>query len=254
MASANLELAFPGMAAADRRQVCRRSFQHLGLMFVELCAVLTARPERILAGITIVGMEHLKDAMAKHGRALVLTAHLGNWELLALAHRLTGVPTTVVMRPLDAAWLDLVAERLRKRSGIELVDKRNALRSVLGALNRGRMVALLLDQNTSRREGVFVSFFGRTASTSKSLAVLAVRTRTPIVPIFIYRERIGVHRIVIHPFFNADAARDSEQAVVALTQRCTAAIEAAITVAPDQWLWVHNRWRTQPAPTGGSRQ
>jgi predicted LPLAT superfamily acyltransferase len=96
--------------------------------------------------------------MAKHGRALVLTAHLGNWELLALAHRLTGIPTTVVMRALDAAWLDVMADRLRRWSGIELVEKRAALRPVLGALNRGRMVALLLDQNASRREGVFVSF------------------------------------------------------------------------------------------------
>jgi Kdo2-lipid IVA lauroyltransferase/acyltransferase len=248
MAMANLEQAFPEMASADRRRVCRGSFQHLGLMCVELCAAMTATPERILAGITLVGLEHLKDAMAKHGRALVLTAHLGNWELLALAHRLTGVPTTVVMRPLDATWLDAMAERLRRRSGIELVDKRNALRPVLGALNRGRMVALLLDQNASRREGIFVSFFGRPASTSKSLAVLAVRTRTPVVPIFIYRERLGEHRVEIHPPFNVEAMGDSEQAVAELTQRCAATIEAAVTVAPDQWLWVHNRWRTKPVP------
>jgi KDO2-lipid IV(A) lauroyltransferase len=248
MAMANLEQAFPEMASADRRRVCRGSFQHLGLMCVELCAAMTATPERILAGITLVGLEHLKDAMAKHGRALVLTAHLGNWELLALAHRLTGVPTTVVMRPLDATWLDAMAERLRRRSGIELVDKRNALRPVLGALNRGRMVALLLDQNASRREGIFVSFFGRPASTSKSLAVLAVRTRTPVVPIFIYRERLGEHRVEIHPSFNVEATGDSEQAVAELTQRCAATIEAAVTVAPDQWLWVHNRWRTKPVP------
>jgi len=250
----NLALAFPDMDVADRRRVCRGSFQHLGLMFVELCAALTAPPERILAGITVVGMEHLMDAMAKHGRALVLTAHLGNWELLALAHRLTGIPTTVVMRPLDASWLDTMADRLRERSGIELVDKRNALRPVLGALNRGRTVALLLDQNASRREGVFVTFFGRPASTSKSLAVLAVRTRTPVVPIFIYRERLHEHRIVIHPSFGVEQVADSEQAVAELTQRCATATETAIVAALDQWLWVHNRWRTQPAPSGESGQ
>ncbi len=247
LAMANLELAFPTMGPRERSRICRESFRHLGLMFVELCAAMTAPPERILAGITLVGLEHLKDAMAKHGRALVLTAHLGNWELLALAHRLTGVPTTVVMRPLDASWLDGLADRLRRRSGIELVDKRNALRPVLGALNRGRMVALLLDQNASRREGIFVSFFGRPASTSKSLAVLAVRTRTPVVPIFIYRERLGEHRVEIHPAFEGEATSDSEQAVAELTQRCASAIETAVTAAPDQWLWVHDRWRTRPA-------
>src|SRR5207253_7727023 len=121
-----------------------------------------------------------------------------------------------------------MAERLRRRSGLELVDKRTALRPVLGALNHGRMVALLLDQNASRREGIFVSFFGRPASTSKSLAVLAVRTRTPVVPIFIYRERLGEHRIEIHPSFGVEAEADREQAVAELTQRCTSTIEAAV--------------------------
>ncbi|MGH7347290.1 MAG: lysophospholipid acyltransferase family protein [Candidatus Rokuibacteriota bacterium] len=246
LALANLARAFPAMSESQRRRVCRGSFQHLGLMFVELCAALTAPIEQILAGITIIGMEHLKDAMVKHGRALVLTAHLGNWELLALAHRLMGVPTTVVMRALDAAWLDVLADRLRRRSGIELVDKRAALRPVLRALDRGRIVALLLDQNASRREGVFVSFFGRPASTSKSLAVLAVRTRTPVVPIFIYRQRLHEHRVVIHPAFSVDVAGDSEQAVAEITQRCATTTESAIAAAPDQWLWVHNRWRTRP--------
>jgi Kdo2-lipid IVA lauroyltransferase/acyltransferase len=108
------------------------------------------------------------------------------------------------------------------------------------------MVALLMDQNASRREGIFVPFFGRPASTSKSLAVLALRTRTPIVPIFIYRERLGQHRIEIQPSFDGEAVGEGEQAIAQLTRRCAATIEAAVTVAPDQWLWVHNRWRTKP--------
>jgi KDO2-lipid IV(A) lauroyltransferase len=253
LALANLGVAFPAMAEDERRRVCRGSFQHLGLMFVELCKAMTMPPEQTMAGITVVGLEHLKDAIAKHGRALVLTAHLGNWELMALGHELTGVPTTVVIRPLDADWLDVMAGQLRRRTRIELIDKRAALRPVLAALNRGRMVAILLDQNASRREGVFVSFFGRPASTSKSMAVLAVRTRTPIVPIFIYRERLGEHRAVIHPSFYGDGAGDSEQAVAEITQRCTSTIEAAIMVAPDQWLWVHNRWRTRPPSSAEPR-
>jgi len=216
-------------------------------MFVELCAALTEPPSRTLEGVTIDGLGHLKQAMQTHGRALALTAHLGNWELLAMAHRLMGVPATVVVRPLDAPWLDTLADRLRRRAGIELIDKRGALRPVLSALRRGRVVALLLDQNASRREGVFVPFFGRPASTSKSLAVLAVRTQTPVVPMFIYREGFQRHRVVIHPPLPVDPTRDSEGAVVELTQRCATAIEAAIGIAPDQWLWVHDRWRTRPA-------
>ena len=108
-------------------------------MFVELCKAQSVPLEQTMAGITVVGLEHLKEAMAAHGRVLVLTAHLGNWELMALGHQLTGFPTTVVVRPLDADWLDVMAAQLRQMSGIELVDKRAALRPVLAALNRGRM-------------------------------------------------------------------------------------------------------------------
>jgi len=251
VALANIARAYPNVAATDRRRVCRASFQHLGLMFIELCTALTEPPQRTLEGITLDGLDNLKHAMERYGRALVLTAHLGNWELLAFAHRLVGVPTAVVVRPLDSPWLDAVADRLRRRSGIELIDKRGALRPVLSALKRGRLVALLLDQNASRREGVFVSFFGWPASTSRSLAALAVRTRTPVLPMFIYRESVGRHRFVIHPPLSTSTSSDSERDVAALTQRCAATIEAAIGVAPEQWLWVHDRWRTQPAsPTG----
>jgi len=246
MALTNIESAFPGLVASDRRRICRGSFQHLGLMLTEFCSLLTEPPERSLEGIVLEGLDHLQKTMAIHGRALVLSAHLGNWEFLALAHRLMGFPATVVVRPLDAPWLDALAERLRCRAGVELIDKRGALRPVLGALRRGRLVALLLDQNASRREGVFASFFGRPASTPKSLAVLAMRTRTPVVPMFIYRTDIGRHRVVIHPSLFIEAAPDAELAVADLTQRCTSAIEAAIRDAPDQWLWIHNRWRTQP--------
>jgi KDO2-lipid IV(A) lauroyltransferase len=242
----NIALAFPQISARDGRRICRGSFQHLGLMFVELCAVLVDPPERTLEGIVIDGLDHLKQAMDRHGRALVLTAHLGNWELLTLAHRLMGVPASVVVRPLDAPWLDAVVDRLRRVSGIGLIDKRGALRPVLGALRRGRMVAVLLDQNAARREGVFVTFFGRSASTSKSLAVLALRTRTPVVPMFIYREAVRRHRVVIRPALIVQTPDAGAETIAELTQRCTTAIQAAIVEAPEQWLWIHDRWRTRP--------
>lgn len=254
MALANIERAFPGFSVAARRRVGRASFQHLGLMFVELCSVLTEPPERTLDGISLDGLDHLRHAMKTHGRALVLTAHLGNWELLSLIERLLGFPAAVVVRPLDAPWLDGLADRWRQRTGIQLIDKRGALRPVLSAIRGGRLVALLLDQNATRHESVFVSFFGRPASTSKSLAVLALRTRTPVIPMFIYRTGLDQHRVVIHPSLSVDAGPDNDLAVTELTQRCTAAIETAIGVAPGQWLWMHNRWRTRstssrrPAP------
>jgi KDO2-lipid IV(A) lauroyltransferase len=221
-------------------------------MAVELAALLERPLDDTLRLIRIDGLEHVHSAMARHGRALLLTAHLGNWELLPVACRLAGHPLSVVLRPLDAAWLDRLATRMRERSEVDLIDKRAALRPVLRALAGGGMVGILLDQNAARREGVFVPFFGRPASTSKSLAVLALRTGSPIVPAFIHREDGGRHRVVVgRPLTMPDAA-DVDAAVVAVTAACTDAIEAAIRRTPDQWLWMHDRWRTRPAAEGGN--
>ena len=215
-------------------------------MAIELAALLGERRERLLSRIAIDGVEHLRSAMREHGRALLLTAHLGNWELLTAASGLTPYRLSVVARPLDAPWLDGLAGRLRSRSGVDLIDKRAALRPVLRALGGGAMVGILLDQNAARHEGVFVPFFGRAASTSRSIAVLALRTGTPIVPAFIRREAAGRHRVTIHAPLPLPSGEPGLSAVVALTARCTEAIEAAIRETPEQWLWIHDRWRTRP--------
>jgi KDO2-lipid IV(A) lauroyltransferase len=215
------------------------------MMLIELSRLLVRPLEATLESIHIEGLEHLHAAMASHGRALMLTAHLGNWELLSAAHRLTGVPLSIVVRPLDAPWLDALAERLRRKTGVELIAKRGALRAVLQALRRGRMIGILMDQNASRREGVFVDFFGRAASTSRSIALLAVRTRSPVVPVFARRDGPGRHTVVFLPALPLPV-NGAEAAVVELTARCTKTIERAVRDAPEQWLWSHDRWRTRP--------
>ena len=243
---ANVAVAFPDLTPAARRRLARRAWQHFGMTLVEVARLLDRPLEATLDELTLDGLEHLQRVMTEHGRALVLTAHLGNWEYLAAAHRLTGYPLAIVVRPLDSPALDQLAEAMRRKTGVALIDKRGALRPVLEALRRGGLVGILLDQNAARREGVFVPFFGRAASTSRSLALLALRTGTPIVPIFIRREAVGRHRVVIEPPLPPPASSDLEAAVVELTARCTEAIETAIRRAPEQWLWSHDRWRTRP--------
>jgi KDO2-lipid IV(A) lauroyltransferase len=218
---------------------------------VELARLLARPLEATLDEMTLEGVEHLHAAMTAHGQALMLTAHLGNWEYLPLVARLAGYPLSIVVRPLDSPALDRLAVAMRSKTGAELIDKRGALRPVLQALRRGRLVGVLLDQNTARRESVFVPFFGRSASTSRSIALLAVRTGAPVVPIFIARQAPGRHRVVIEPTLPRPAVNDPERAVVELTARCNEAIEAAIRRTPEQWLWSHDRWRTRP-PTGVS--
>ena len=165
------------------------------------------------------GQEHIQrgDGRARAGP----DAHRAPRELGVPELPRTGSSATrwpIVVRPLDAPALQTLADTMRRKTGVEIIDKRGALRPVLEALRRGRMIGILLDQNATRREGVFVPFFGRAASTSRSIALLALRTRTPIVPIFIRREGPGRHRVVVEPPMPmTDPANDCERAVVELT-------------------------------------
>ena len=220
----------------------RRSFQHLGMNLIEACCYFLRPTDVMLSRVHLEGVEHLRSAAGQGRGILVLTAHYGNWELLAAAHGLSGLPLSIVIRPLDHPVLDELAARFRQRSGAELIVKRQAVREVLQALRRGRMVGILLDQNATRAEGVFVPFFGVPASTSKGLAVLALRTSAPVVPVFLRREPDGRHCLEAGPALEPPADGD----VVAYTAAFNQVIEAAIRRAPEQWLWMHARWRTRP--------
>jgi KDO2-lipid IV(A) lauroyltransferase len=230
------------LTPAEVRRLGRRSFQHLGMNLVEACRYFLRPTEVMLSRVHVEGVEHLRRAAADGRGILVLTAHYGNWELLAAAHGLTGLPLSFVVRPLDDPILDDLADRFRQRTGAERIVKHRAVREVMQALRRGRMVGILLDQNATRGEGVFVPFFGVPASTSKGLALLALRTGAPVVPIFLRREPDGRHCMDVRPPLPAPAGGD----VQAYTAAFNAAIEAAIRRAPEQWLWMHARWRTQP--------
>ena len=240
----NLRLAFRAERGdAELRHIGRRSFEHLGMNLIEVCVFLFRPSDVFLRRVEIDGLEHLKDAAVQGRGVLLLTAHLGNWELLAAAQPLTGLPLSVVLRPLDQPRLDRVIERLRRRTGAELISKRRALPDVLDALRRGRMVGILLDQNATRAEGIFAPFFGTPASTSRGLAVIALRTEAPVVPVFIRRLERGRHLIEVGP-----VVPPPERDVVAFTTSFNEAIEKAIRRAPEQWFWLHERWKTRPRP------
>jgi len=192
--------------------------------------------------VEFVGLEHLEAAHAAGKGVLVLTAHYGNWELLAASHTLTRFALSVVVRPLDHPLADRVVEAFRRRSGLELIEKRRAVRDIVAALRRGRLVGVLLDQNAARSEGVFVPFFGIPASTSRGLAVIALRTEAPVVPAFIRRMDGGRHCVEFEPTVPVPPDGD----VTRYTAAFTASIEAAIRRDPGQWFWMHGRWKTRP--------
>ncbi len=176
---------------------------------------------------------------------MVLTGHLGSWELLSDAAGILGYSINVIYRPLDFKPLDRFFGHLRSRSGARLFPKASAMRKVLRSLQNNELVGTLLDQNSVRRAGVFVDFFGKSACTNKGLALIVQKTRSPVVPIFLVRES-DKYRMIIGPEIPLVLTGDKSRDVEENTRRFNRVIESMIRRYPEQWFWVHRRWKTRP--------
>ncbi|HSE95047.1 MAG TPA: lysophospholipid acyltransferase family protein [Methylomirabilota bacterium] len=244
IALANLALAFGArLDARERAALARANFRHLGITALECCRLFVGAADVLLGRVEVEGVEHVWAARAQGRGLFFLTAHFGNWELLAAAHRLVGGGLNVVVRPLDNPFLEALLARGRQRSGVRLIPKRAAVPGVRAALARGDCVGILLDQDGGPG-GVAVPFFDRSASTSRSLAVLALKTGAPVIPAFIRRLPTGGHRITLEPMIPLSGSGDRAADVAAATARFTAVIERHVRAHPDQWFWVHRRWKT----------
>lgn len=242
----NLALVYGDtLSPGARATLARRCFEHLGTTVMECCRLFFGPREPLLGRVQGRGMEHIGRAMAQGRGIFFLTGHFGNWELLAATHGLAGFGLSVVVRPLDNPYLDALIARARERSGLRAISKRDAVLGVRAALGRGECIGILLDQDAGR-EGVFVPFFGRPASTSRSLAVLALKTGAPVIPAFIHRLPEGGHQITLEPAIPLARGGQREHDVVANTARFTEAIERQVRAHPEQWFWVHRRWKSQP--------
>jgi KDO2-lipid IV(A) lauroyltransferase len=247
LALENLRFAFGGEKSEQELQsIAQGSYQHLGLSLVELARAMVSPPQKVMEWVRVEGLDHFVDAHKKGRGVLYLTAHLGNWELMALAQSLQGYPIGVVARPVGNPLLERLLGRLRSRWGNRVVRKKGALREVLKLLKRGEAVGFLLDQNVAVDQGVFVNFFGRPACTHKTLALLALKTGASVLPAFTFRERDYGHRIVVESPVILEETGDTDRDVEVNTQKFTSLIESHIRRHPDQWLWVHRRWKTQP--------
>jgi KDO2-lipid IV(A) lauroyltransferase len=246
IAAGNLAAAFPGQSLpAELDRLVRSVFENLGRTAVDV-----ARSGRLFtagAGSTIRfdGLERLQQASARGRGVLALTAHFGPWELLT-AVVLRYEPFHIVARPLDNPRLDDLLTRLRERGGNQVIRKHEAVQAILQALRRGKTVAILIDQHISEREGVVVPFFGRPASTAAAPALIALRSGAAVLPAGILREPgRGRYRVVIGEEIPVRRSGDLKADLVANTARFNRAIETIIRERPDQWFWVHRRWKTR---------
>lgn len=255
IAHANLKQAFGGERTANETtQLAIRSFQQMIGVLFELAWYSRMQLADLPENFSVRGLNHLHGAMADGHGVLALTAHMGNWELLTAGAALGRFPIHVVYRPLDFRPLDHVVTGLRARFGANMIPAARAMRKILRALRHGDVVGILMDQNVDWYEGIFVDFFNKPACTNKGMAILALKTKAPVVPVFLIREsgRFVVEFQQALPLIDTG---DTSHDIEANTAQYNQAIEAAIRRYPDQWFWVHQRWKTRnycPLPDSGS--
>jgi KDO2-lipid IV(A) lauroyltransferase len=243
----NLAMALPQKNEADRRRILRGVFTSLGRQLAELCQFPRYTAANVDEVVVYDGLEHFEKAYARGKGVLFLTAHFGGWELSAFAHSLHGHWLHVVMRPMDNVYLDQLLQSYRTMHGNKVVPKDDFVRGLLGAMKCGETVGILMDTNMTPPQGVFVDFFGIPACTASGLARIALRTDAAVVPGFtIWDERLGKYRLRFDPAVELVRSGDLEVDIVANTQKFTKVIEEYVRRYPEQWLWVHRRWKTRP--------
>ncbi len=242
----HLAVAFPELGAPERERLLRATARHIGLNLAEVVWLWRASSDQVAGLVPLAGDEHLSAARTAGRGAVLVTAHCGNWELLNARLGVGGIPMSIAVREVYDSRLHEIATALRARFGAEVVARGpGAGRALARALLANRVTGLLIDQDIRDVPGAFVPFFGRPAWTPTGAATLAVRLGVPVVPAFIHRQPDGRHRAEVHPPL-PDPGGPSDERVVALTAAATAAIEAQIRAHPEQWVWMHRRWRTEP--------
>jgi KDO2-lipid IV(A) lauroyltransferase len=242
IAMANVAAAFPRKTEAERRALVREVFGHFGRLLFELLKFSGLSREGVLRLVEFEGGERIREAHAQGRGALLFTGHFGFWEINAIAHAAAFFPIGVLARPLDNVRLHNLLEQMRGCTGNYVIYRRGALRRVLKALNANHGVAMLIDQHIQAPDAVTVNFFDRPAATTLALAVLALRTGAPVIPVFALPLADGRYRLVYeHPV--DPPADDSPEAIRDFTQRCTDVLEMQVRRHPELWLWMHRRWR-----------
>jgi len=237
----HLEIALPELTAAERRRLAKACFAHFGATLCECVRLLGADADEVRRRVRFEGWEHV-EALRREGRPiLILTGHCGNWELLAAALSCNGLPLDVVARQAQDAQLDEVLVGLRARFGTRTIARggTGAARELLRTLRAGGTLGMLIDQDT-QVEGAWVPFFGRPAYTPLGAAQIALRQGLAVVPTFIERRDDGSHLASVQPPLALPA--DAVEATAAMTQ----VIEDQVRRRPEQWVWMHRRWRRQP--------
>jgi KDO2-lipid IV(A) lauroyltransferase len=245
----NLEIAFPELPEPERDKLLRGCFASLGRLLGEFSQLPRATPESLRQIIEYdeVGLAHLREAEKNKRGVIFLTGHLGVWELHSFGWSALEYPLSFLVRPLDNPRIEEMIEAVRTRFGNRAIDKQSAARQSLRVLREGGTLGILSDLNTQTREGVFVPFFGKLACTTAGIATLALKTDAVVIPTCAVwnkeRKRYFFHG---DPPVELIRTGDHDKDIEVNTARFAAAVERMVRLYPDQWLWIHKRWKTRP--------
>ena len=243
----NLELAFPKSSPSERRKILRGVYVSLGRLLGEVC-LFPAYTRTNASEIAVYqGFENFEAAEKRGKGVLLLTAHLGGWEVGSFFHSLEGHPMQIVVRPLDNPYVDALVTYYRGLHGNTMIGKQEFARGLLAAMRSNQTVGILMDTNMTPPQGVFVDFFGLRACTASGLARIALHTDAAVVPAFtIWDPVLRKYRVEFDRAVELVRTGNEEADAVANTAKFTRVIEDYIRRYPDQWLWVHRRWKTRP--------
>ncbi len=243
----NLDLAFPARSREEKKRILRGVYVNLGRLLAEFCLFPRYTAENVKNVAVYEGFQNFADAFARGKGVVFLTAHFGGWEISSFAHSLYGYPMNIVVRPLDNPCLDALVDRYRTLHGNRTLSKQNFARGLLSLLKRGEIVGILMDTNMTPPQGEFVDFFGVPACTATGIARVAQHTGAAVVPAFcVWDRQLGKYKICFEPEVPLVRTGNDEADALANTARFNRVIESYVSRYPDQWLWVHRRWKTRP--------
>lgn len=242
-----LERSLPQTSKEERRGIVNRMYRNLGTNVVESLRLAGGKSDQVDEHLTVSGVEHVQEALKQEKGGLVLTAHFGNWDLLSVLTTKLGYPLTIISKDVKNEALNDFWMGMRRDFDLKIVPAHNSYRACRAALKRNGLVGFILDQNMIDKEGIFVDFFAKPACTTPGLAFMSAQSKAPVIPVFIRRVDGWQHAVEVLPPIDAPPDRE-EETIHAYTQRYTKIIEDEVRRHPDQWIWIHRRWRTQPRP------
>ena len=241
----NLRHAFPEKDMKELIKIAKGVYRNIAITAAEFFSMPSITRENLHEWVELEGLEYYEEGIAQGKGLLSIAAHFGNWELMPVTTPLFLKPLHIIYRPLDSPALENMTKYVRTIHGNVMIPKGGTGKRIMELLKQNQFIGIMSDQNVSAREGVFVEFFGRPACTGVGLAVLALRSGAPVLPGFMARQKSGKYKLILKPLVEISRTGDYEADLRENTQRFTKVVEEIVREYPDQWFWIHQRWKTK---------